>query len=131
MTFGFGRDRRIRKRAEFLRVQSSGQRASTPHFVLLVAAQPAAEPPRPSRLGVIVTKKVGNAVERNRVKRVCRECFRLWPDLVPAGIDLVVIAKNGAPELALAEVRAEWQRAHSLVRKRCSAALAGLKSQRT
>jgi ribonuclease P protein component len=123
LTFGFGRDRRIRKRAEFLRVQSNAQRASTPHFVLLVAAQPASEPKGPSRLGVVVTKKIGNAVARNRVKRLCRECFRVWPDLVPDGIDLVVIAKAGAPELGLEAVRGEWQRAHSLVLKRCSAAL--------
>ena len=45
---------------------------------------------------------------RNRVKRVCRECFRTWPDLVPSGVDLVVIARQGAPELDLAQVRAEW-----------------------
>lgn len=128
MAFGFGRDRRLRKRAEFLRVQSVGQRASTPHFVLLVAAQPSA-PAReagvrsPSRLGIVVTKKVGNAVARNRVKRLCRECFRLWPDLVPDGIDLVVIAKVGAHDLALGDVQSEWRRAHSLVRKRCTAVL--------
>ena len=116
-TAAFGRDRRIRKRADFLRVQSQGQRASTPHFTLLVAAGG----PGRSRLGIVVTKKVGNAVARNRVKRVCRECFRLWPDFVPDGIDLVVIAKEGAPELGLAAVRDEWRRAHSTLLKRCQA----------
>jgi ribonuclease P protein component len=119
-TAAFGRDRRIRKRADFLRVQSQGQRASTPHFTLLVAAGVAG----PSRLGIVVTKKIGNAVARNRVKRVCRECFRLWQDFLPDGIDLVVIAKEGAPELGLAEVRAEWQKAHSTVLKRCHAVTA-------
>lgn len=114
----FGRDRRIRKRAEFLRVQSQGQRASTPHFTLLVA--PSALP-GPSRLGIVVTKKIGNAVARNRVKRVCRECFRQWPEFVPEGIDLVVIAKEGAPELGLAAVREEWERARGTVLKRCQA----------
>lgn len=75
--------------------------------------------PGPSRLGIVVTKKIGNAVARNRVKRVCRECFRLWPDFVPEGIDLVVIAKEGAPELGLAAVRAEWERARKKVLERC------------
>jgi ribonuclease P protein component len=113
----FGRDRRIRKRADFLRVQSQGQRASTAHFTLLVAVGV----PGPSRLGIVVTKKIGNAVARNRVKRVCRECFRLWPDYVPEGIDLVVIAKEGAPELGLSAVREEWSRARGTVLRRCEA----------
>lgn len=119
-TAAFGRDRRIRKRGDFLRVQSQGQRASTAHFTLLVALGVDG----PSRLGIVVTKKVGNAVARNRVKRVCRECFRLWPDFVPGGIDLVVIAKDGAPELGLAAVRAEWARARPTVLKRCHAVTA-------
>lgn len=101
-------------------MQSIGQRASTQHFVLLVAAR---EAPGRSRLGIVVTKKIGNAVARNRVKRVCRECFRTWPDLVPDGIDLVVIAKDGAPELGLAAVRAEWTRARPALLKRCESAL--------
>ena len=119
-TAAFGRDRRIRKRADFLRVQSQGQRASTAHFTLLVAPS-AAGVEGPSRLGIVVTKKIGNAVARNRVKRVCRECFRQWPGYVPDGIDLVVIAKEGAPELGLAAVREEWERARGTVLKRCLA----------
>jgi ribonuclease P protein component len=126
--FGFGRDRRIRRRSDFLRIQSEGERASTPHFVLLVTArQLSADCPEPSkapsRLGVVVTKKVGNAVIRARIKRLCRECFRLWPDLVPDGVDLVVIARQGAGELGLADVRGEWSRARPGLLKRCSAVL--------
>lgn len=96
-------------------MQSQGQRASAPHFTFLVALGVAG----PSRLGIVVTKKIGNAVARNRVKRVCRECFRLWPDYVPEGIDLVVIAKEGAPELGLSAVRTEWDRARKKVLERC------------
>lgn len=119
----FGRERRIRRRADFVRVQASGQRVSAPHFVLLVAArQP--EPVGPARLGIVVTRKVGNAVQRNRIKRVCRECFRAFVGLVPDGIDLVVIARSGAHELGLAEVRAEWERARPALAKRAAAVLA-------
>lgn len=117
----FGPDRRIRKRAEFVRAQSLGQRATTAHFVLLVSAR---ETPGPARLGIVVTKKVGNAVARARVKRLCRECFRLWPDLLPDGIDLVVIAKTGAPALDLHAVRAEWRSVQGLLNKRCRQAFA-------
>jgi ribonuclease P protein component len=120
--FAFGPERRIKRRADFLRVQSVGQRASTSHFVLLVAAR---EPGSAcARLGIVVTKKIGNAVQRNRIKRLCRESFRLWPDLVPDGIDLVVIARSGAAELDLATVRAEWERARPALLKRCASVLA-------
>jgi ribonuclease P protein component len=126
--FGFGPERRIRRRADFVRVQGTGQRVATQHFVLLVAQRRAdreCHEPRTarSRLGIVVTKKVGNAVARARVKRLCRECFRLWPDLVPDGIDLVVIARAGAPELVLADVRAEWARARGQLLKRCASVL--------
>ncbi len=107
-------------------MQEHGQRATTPHFVLLVARRE--EPESCARLGIVVTKKVGNAVQRNRIKRVCRECFRLWghaPPLVPAGIDLVVIAREGAHELGLAEVRAEWEKAQAVLGRRCATALSG------
>lgn len=100
-------------------MQSEGQRAVTGHFVLLVAVGP----PGPSRLGLVVTKKVGNAVRRSRVKRVCRECFRLWPDFVPDGIDLVVIAREGAHELVLRQVREEWLKARPQLLKRCKSVL--------
>jgi ribonuclease P protein component len=123
----FGKDRRLRKRADFLRVQSQGQRVSSPHFTMLVAARSEivdedARPP--SRLGVVVTRKIGGAVQRNRVKRLCRECFRSWPDFLPDGVDFVVIARTGAHELGLADVRGEWERAHRALQKRASEALA-------
>jgi ribonuclease P protein component len=88
----------------------------TPHFVLVVAPGPLAS--ALSRLGVTVTKKVGTAVRRNRVKRLVREAFRLCPDLLPSGIDLVVIAKEGAPELGLSDVQAEWSAVRPLLQRR-------------
>lgn len=120
--FTFGKERRIRRRSDFLRVQAVGQRATSSHFVLLVAAREA-DAAACSRVGFVVTKKVGNAVQRNRIKRVCRECFRTWPDLVPDGIDLVVIARAGADELDLGQVRSEWERARPALLKRCAAVL--------
>lgn len=143
--FAFGPERRILRRADFLRVQSDGVRTATPHFVLLVTASPhthtraraakdesgvsdsadALGGGARARLGIVVTKKIGSAPVRNRIKRLCRECFRLWPDFLPDGIDLVVIARNGAGELGLADVQAEWSRARSAILKRCAAVLRG------
>lgn len=116
MNFAFPKERRLRARREFVAAQESGRRVHTTHFVLVVARGPSAS--APSRLGVTVTKKVGTAVRRNRVKRLVREAFRLCPDLLPSGIDLVVIAKDGAPTLRLADVQAEWNGVRPLLQRR-------------
>jgi ribonuclease P protein component len=98
---------------------------STRHYVLLIAAQPdATRAPIAARLGIVVTRKLGNAVARNRIKRVCRECFRLWPTLLPAGIDLVVVARQGADRLGLPAVRAEWVEVSGKLRRTADEALA-------
>jgi ribonuclease P protein component len=122
----FGPDRRVRKHDEFSRAQQAGRRVGTPHFTLLVAPQDASRPssPGPARIGLVVSRKIGSAVRRNRVKRLCRECFRLWPSLLPDGVDLIVIAREGAPELDLGQVRAEWQGVERLLKKRAVEALA-------
>lgn len=119
----FGADRRVRRHVEFARAQGDRdtRRVGTAHFTLLLAAQ---RVPGPSRLGLVVGRRVGGAVQRNRVKRLCRECFRTHPDLVPSGIDLIVIARPGAPDLDLERVRAEWLGVERLVRRRAAEALA-------
>lgn len=61
----------------------------------------------PARLGLTVSQKVGNAVRRNRVKRLLREVFRRERALFPRGAELVVIAKAGARVDAFDAVRAE------------------------
>jgi ribonuclease P protein component len=96
---------------------------TTPRFVFLVARQPGEG--GPPRLGLVVSRKVGAAVHRNRVKRLCRECFRQLPDLLPPAVDLVVIAKPEAPrELAFADVHREWSKARPAIRRKAEEALA-------
>lgn len=113
----------MRRRADYLRIQSTAQRVTTRHYHLLVAPSGLA-PGSPSRFGLIVTRKVGSAVVRNRIKRVARECFRRTPGFVPDGIDLIVVARPGAAELSFAEAAAEWASVRELVRKRARQALA-------
>jgi ribonuclease P protein component len=126
LTFGSGR--RLRRHLEFVRAQRTGRRVATPHFTLLVAKQPVADATEAlsqmARMGMVVSSKVGSAVRRNRIKRVCRECFRAWPDLLPHGVDLVVIARVGAHELSPTEVRGEWMAVRAALQRRAAEALA-------
>jgi ribonuclease P protein component len=89
---------RLHRSAEFLRLQRNGVRFQSPHFVLY-AGRLEHEPER-SRLGVTVSRRIGNAVVRNRVKRRVREVFRTAIRAgLPAGTSIVVIARGGAGAL--------------------------------
>jgi ribonuclease P protein component len=103
----FPRRLRLRQRREFLRVQRSGAKHHTRFFLVFVA--PSALRGRPgaaaraeglpgTRLGVTVTRKVGKAVKRNRIKRLVREVFRRERHALPAGLDMVWVAKRDAVE---------------------------------
>ena len=87
------KEMRLRKRAEFVVVQAHGQKLHGRHVLAL--AQKRSDPELVGRLGLTVTKKVGNAVVRNRIKRMLREWMRLhgW---VPRGWDIVLVAKDSA-----------------------------------
>lgn len=96
-------------RAEFLRVQRGGQRFRGRFLTLLVAASPPDLTPasKDARIGLTVSRKVGNAVVRNRVRRVLREAWRSLPELPLTGFDHVVIAFPQAAEVGLNEAQQE------------------------
>jgi ribonuclease P protein component len=111
---GFPKARRLRRRPSFLTAQRSGRRAHAEHVTFVVAPNPM---PGPCRLGVTVSKQVGNAVERNRVKRLLREIFRRDPGWLPEGVALVVIAKPGAATLSAEAMLGEWRKTASRLRQ--------------
>ncbi|MBA3403154.1 MAG: ribonuclease P protein component [Gemmatimonadaceae bacterium] len=84
---------RLRQRVDYVAVQNSGTKLHGRH--VLAMARRRDQPDLAGRLGLTVTKKVGNAVVRNRIKRLVREWLRLhgW---VPTGWDMVVVAKDTA-----------------------------------
>ena len=84
---------RLKRRAEFLRAAKSGRKAVMPGLVLQALAQPQ---PGTARIGFTVTKKVGNAVIRNRTRRRLKEAARLLFQQRPvASVDLVLIGRDG------------------------------------
>jgi ribonuclease P protein component len=89
---------RITRSGDFDAVYRRGRSSANRHLVVYAFDRPAGEPDREVRLGLSVSRKVGGAVERNRVKRVLRERFREIAPELREGVDLVVIARPGAAE---------------------------------
>jgi ribonuclease P protein component len=88
---------RLSRSADFDRVFRQGRSHAGREFVLYVFPRGEAEEPR---LGLSVSRKVGGAVQRNRVKRLLREAFALEGGRLPAGTDAVVVARHEANALA-------------------------------
>jgi ribonuclease P protein component len=88
---------RLSRSAEFERVYRHGRSTANRHLVLYAFPNAATERPR---LGLSVSRKVGGAVERNRVKRLLRESFAQAERGLAPGHDLVVVARPSASELA-------------------------------
>lgn len=101
-------DRLLRSR-EFEHVLRHGRRTLAGQFVVLTA--PCQTSPTRHRLGITVSKQVGNAVVRNHVKRQVREWFRAARDRLGAATDIVVIGRSGAGQLAGVEIAAILNRA--------------------
>lgn len=99
----FRRRDRLKKRYEFRQVQLNGRRIHTAHFLIVIRPNASSN----TRLGITVTKKVGSAVHRNRIKRVVREVFRRNRGLFPVGHDVVLIAKRDAVDVDYESLLAE------------------------
>jgi ribonuclease P protein component len=135
---GFPARLRIKQRREFLQIQRGGRKHHVRHFIVFVSRRgptgvaptgvaptgvtptgvtPTGVAPTgavPSRLGITVTRKIGNAVARNRIKRLVREVFRLNRVRLPEGLDLVWVAKQQAAQASFADVLDDFE---TLVRR--------------
>ena len=104
---GFPRSRRLKQQGEFARARAQGQRLICGCLIANVLPRPG----RPAaRLGVVTGKTVGNAVARNRARRLMRESFRLHQHELAGPVDLVLVARPSIAGKKLAEVESDFLR---------------------
>ena len=104
---GFPSERRIRKRADFRAVYDGGVRRGASCFTVFALATNAR---LPGRVGLTVTRRIGNAVTRNRCKRRLREAMRKNWNVLPDGVDVVLHARRSLATSRAAQVENEIAR---------------------
>lgn len=99
-TFDFKKTDKILDRSEFVKLSKQGKKVQDHYFVVLfmTGVSPC------SRMGITVSKRVGNAVERNRLKRLIREWFRMNKSSAGKIYDVNIIARKTAAGLTYCQV---------------------------
>ena len=93
---------RLTKRGDYARVRRQGRARAHPLLILVVAPNGG----ETTRVGIVVGKKIGTAVARNRVKRLLREAARARLGVLPPGYDIVLIARQEAVGARLGDIAA-------------------------
>ena len=103
-SFSFTKEKRLLNHKDFVNLNRLGKRRHSANFTLIISKNRLGT----TRLGIVARKKTGNAVKRNRVKRLIREFFRLHKSDFPQGYDIVIVAKVGASGLNLWKIKEEF-----------------------
>lgn len=102
----FRKSDRLLRRPDFVRVQTTGEKFRSKRVLIAWTPSTAGT----TRIGVTVSRKVGNSPTRARVKRWIREAFRTNKDAWPAGVDFVVIARPPAARSDFWKIRGDMLR---------------------
>jgi ribonuclease P protein component len=97
--------RRIKQGRDFKRIRTQGRRLA--HGCLILNWQPLSGGAA-SRLGVITSRKIGNAVVRNRARRLLREAYRIHQHELNEPLDLIVVARASIAEKRFREVESDY-----------------------
>ncbi len=109
-TFGFTRKERITYPQDFKRVMKTGRKLASRNFILFMKENEGEF----HRLGVVVSKEVGAATYRNRIKRVCREFFRLHKHRIKGAFDIIIMVKKGCSLRKYVDAKRELGRVFAL-----------------
>lgn len=102
----FSAHQRLRKARDFKDLRETGLRVNCGCFIAVLRKNESG----PRRLGVVASRKVGNAVKRNRAKRVFREIFRLNQEHLPPSSDLMIIVRPGFDSYSFSQLTARFIR---------------------
>lgn len=94
----------LKKYEDFKRVYQNGKSYANKYLVMYIMENSTDK----NRLGISVSKKVGNSIIRHRVTRLVRESYRLHEEMFNSGLDIVVIARNGAAGIRFAQVESAF-----------------------
>lgn len=94
--FCLPKDARLLKRSQFLTLSKKGEKVHTDYFIAIVLKGNA----KNNRLGITVSKKAGNAVKRNRIKRIIREYFRHRKQIITGPMDINIVARKSLTTLS-------------------------------
>jgi len=94
--FFFKKKDKILKKREFLQLKRCGKKIQDRNFIVIYSDGRFEK----NRIGITVSKKIGNAVKRNKIKRLIRENFRMNRDKIAEFMDINVIAKKKAGEIS-------------------------------
>lgn len=104
MTETFSPEERIRKKKDFLLLYKKGRRYRGKYFNLIYLSSDRGL----SRMATVVSRKVGNSVDRNKIKRHMRELFRRNKDLFKDPVDMVIIPKKDILDLSWTSLQKEY-----------------------
>jgi ribonuclease P protein component len=106
---GIPSTKRLRKSRDFQKIREHGTRMFLGPFIVQYCQRMSNEESR--RLGVIASRRVGNAVKRNRGKRIVRELFRLHESVLPDGCDIVIVLRSNFDRYSFSDLEARYVRA--------------------
>ena len=95
----------LKRNADFQNVYKNGKSYANRYLVMYVLENQTSR----NRLGISVSKKVGNSIVRHRVTRLIRESYRLQEDMFNSGLDMVVIARKSAKDKTCQDIESALQ----------------------